>query len=87
MFFRAFFFNKICHKCLELFSVGFSIFKVEPKKRPFLTISPHDSLCKMANFPTFQNRVIFHIFDVLLAVSFMEHLFSVSRVIFRMIFS
>ena len=39
MVFRAFFFNKICHKCLELFSVGFSIFKVEPKKRPFLTIS------------------------------------------------
>ena len=60
--------------------------KFPPQNRPFLTILPYYSLCKMAIFATFQNRVIFHIFDVLLAVSFMEHLLCVSRVIFRTIF-
>ena len=40
----------------------------------------------MAIFATFQNHVIFPIFDVFVAVSVMEHLLCFSGVIFRMIF-
>ena len=70
MFFRAAFFNKTYHKGLESFSVWFSIFKVEPKKKPFLTSLLCDSKFKMAIFATFQNYATFCIFDVSLSCFF-----------------
>ena len=69
--------------CLESFSAWFLIFKVEPKKRPFLTILPSYNLCKMEIFATFQNRVIFCIFDVFSSCFF----FSIWHIIISIWFS
>ena len=49
-------------------------YSIQQQGRSVLTSLPYNSLCKMANFATFQRRVIFRILSVLWAVFCIEQL-------------
>ena len=54
--------------CLKSFLVLFLFFEIHPHTRSVLEISPYYSLYKMANFATFQKRVIFRMLTLYLGV-------------------
>jgi len=70
------FLSSFSHKtfcvCLGSFFVLFLILEIQLQGRLVLTILPYYSPCKMADFATFQKRVIFRILSLYLSVFCLE---------------